>query len=253
VDALNETDGRYPPVSGIELAPREPEPRERFPIGAGRGLIGIGVAAVGTVLLAMVIAIAFIAAGENHPSDNHAYLLIATLAQDLTFVVVAYALVADAGPVTGRTFGFRGFGRSAIGTMALAFGAYWLLSLVYSALVAPPCDKLPDDLGIHDSVALAVLAGVFVIGIAPVAEEFFFRGFLFQAFRESWGVWIAAPASGLVFGLAHFEASKLVPLAILGTALALVFHRTRSLLPCILLHGLNNTIAFIVLLSGASC
>jgi len=127
------------------------------------------------------------------------------------------------------------------------------LSAFYSALVAPPCDNLPDDLGIHKSALLATLAGIFVIGVAPVAEEFFFRGFVFQALRRSWGVWFAAPASGLIFGAAHFELDKLVPLAILGTALAYVFHRTRSLFPCIMLHALNNTFAFIVLLGGSSC
>jgi membrane protease YdiL (CAAX protease family) len=137
--------------------------------------------------------------------------------------------------------------------MAIAFGAYWALSLVYSALVAPPCDKLPDDLGIHQSAVLATLAGIFVIVIAPLAEEFFFRGFLFQALRQSWGVWLAAPASGLIFGALHFAPDKLVPLAILGTALAFVFHRTRSLWPCVLLHAVNNTFAFVILLSGSSC
>ena len=94
-----------------------------------------------------------------------------------------------------------------------------LADVIYNAIVGPPCDKLPDDLGVKESTLLAVLAGVFVIGIAPLAEEFFFRGFLFQAMRESWGVWLAAPASGLIFGAVHFQADKLVPLAILGTAL----------------------------------
>ena len=168
-------------------------------------------------------------------------------------MIVAYAMTAEGGPVSPRTFGIRSFRPSAIGTMALAFGVYIGLSAVYSALVAPPCDNLPDDLGIHKSALLATLAGIFVIGVAPVAEEFFFRGFIFQALRRSWGVWFAAPASGLIFGAAHFELDKLVPLAILGTALAYVFHRTRSLFPCIMLHALNNTFAFIVLLGGSSC
>ena len=168
-------------------------------------------------------------------------------------MIVAYLVTAEAGPVSAATFGFRRFGPSAIRTMVLAFGAYLILSVVYSALVAQPCDTTADDLGVKESTLLAVLAGVFVIGIAPVAEEFFFRGFLFQSLRKSWGVWIAAPASGLIFGAVHFQPDKLVPLAILGTALAVVFHRTRSIWPCIMLHALNNTLAFVVLLSGSSC
>jgi membrane protease YdiL (CAAX protease family) len=228
--------------------------RRAFPVGARTAFIGLLVAAAGTLFATILIAIAFTAAGVGHLNSNHAFVLVVTLVQDAVFVITAYALTAERSPVTPRTFGLNAFGPSAIGTMALAFGAYFLLSAAYSALVAPPCDnRLPDDLGIHESAFLATLAGIFVIGVAPVAEEFFFRGFIFQALRRSWGVWLAAPASGVIFAAAHFQLDKLVPLAILGTALAYVFHRTRSLYPCILLHALNNTVAFIVLLGGSGC
>jgi uncharacterized protein len=225
---------------------------DRFPIGAGRGLIGLAVAAMATLLSTGLIAIAFAAAGADDLGDNKAFLLIATLAQDLAFVITAYALTAEGGPISPATFGFRRVNvRLALKTMAIAFVAYYALSLVYNALFGPPCERLPDDLGVHDSVLLAVLAGIFVIGIAPFAEEIFFRGFLFQSLRTSWGVWLAAPASGLIFGVVHFEPDKLVPLAILGTALAWVFHRTRSIWPCIAIHAINNALAFIVLVSDA--
>jgi membrane protease YdiL (CAAX protease family) len=249
MDAANQTDAQLA-LPGVGPDRRE---GDEFPVGAGRGLLGLLFAAVGTVLAGLIIAIAFAAAGAHNIDKNHAFVLLSTLAQDSIFVIAAIAVTAEAGRVSPRTFGFRKFGPSAFGTMALAFGAYFVLSAIYSALVAPPCDKLPDDLGVKDSTLLAVIAGVFVIGIAPVAEEFFFRGFLFQSLRKSLSVWIAAPASGLIFGVLHFAPDKLVPLAILGTALAYVFHRTRSLWPCIMLHALNNTIAFTVLLSGTSC
>jgi|RhiMetdeSRZDD1v2_1073273.scaffolds.fasta_scaffold67147_3 CAAX protease family protein len=251
MDAADRTDAALAaPVVGIG---RRDDEGHQFPVGASRAFLGLIVAAVGTVLVAMLLLIAFAAAGAHDISKNHAFVLLSTLAQDAVFVITAYAITAEAGRVTPATFGIRRFGPSAFVVMAIAFISYFVLSAIYSALVAPPCDKLPDDLGVKDSTLLAVFAGVFVIGIAPLAEEFFFRGFLFQALRKSWGVWIAAPASGLIFGALHFAPDKLVPLAILGTALAFVFHRTRSLWPCIMLHALNNTIAFVVLLSGTSC
>ena len=251
MDAADRSDAALA-APAVGLGPGGDEGRD-FPVGASRGFLGLVVAAVGTVLVSMVIAIVFAAAGAHEINKNHAFVLLSTLAQDSVFVIAAYAITAESRRVTPGTFGLRPFGPSAFGVMAVAFVAYFVLSAVYSALVAPPCDKLPDDLGVKESTLLAVLAGVFVIGIAPLAEEFFFRGFLFQAMRRSWGVWIAAPASGIVFGALHFAPDKLVPLAILGTALAFVFHRTRSLWPCIMLHALNNTIAFVVLLSGTSC
>jgi membrane protease YdiL (CAAX protease family) len=51
-----------------------------------------------------------------------------------------------------------------------------------------------------------------------------------------------------VFGAIHFKPAFLVPLAILGMVLALLFQKTNSLWPCILVHALNNALAFAVTL-----
>ena len=90
------------------------------------------------------------------------------------------------------------------------------------------------------------MTGVFVIGVAPVVEEFFFRGFLYQSLRTRLGVSGGAVVSGLIFGAIHFKLEYLVPLAILGTALALLFQKTGSLWPCIIVHAANNALAFAV-------
>jgi len=55
--------------------------------------------------------------------------------------------------------------------------------------------------------------------------------------------------SGLLFGAIHLQFFKLVQLAILGVILALLFEKTRSLWPPIILHAVNNSLAFAYLLS----
>jgi hypothetical protein len=55
--------------------------------------------------------------------------------------------------------------------------------------------------------------------------------------------------SALIFGAIHLEFFKLVQLAILGVILALLFEKTRSLWPPIILHAVNNALAFAVLMS----
>ena len=77
--------------------------------------------------------------------------------------------------------------------------------------------------------------------MAPVVEEFFFRGFLYQSLRNSWGV-VAGRARQrpAIFGAIHLELDNFVPLAILGMALALLFEKTGSLWPCIMLHALTT-------------
>jgi membrane protease YdiL (CAAX protease family) len=244
---LDRPDTHFRPVPGIELGAAEPPPPgDRFPVGASRGLVGLAVALGATLALVIVLSIGYAIAGVENIGDNKSFEFIATLFGDFALVGAAWGMVADRGRPSLSTFGFRPFSSSAIGWVVVAFFGYLVLAGLYSELVHPPPDKLPDELGADESVLLAVLTGVFVIGVAPFAEEFFFRGFLFQALRKSWGVWLAAPASGLIFGLIHFELGKLVQLAILGTVLALLFHKTDSLWACIMLHALNNTLAFAV-------
>ena len=83
--------------------------------------------------------------------------------------------------------------------------------------------------------------------VAPIAEEFFFRGFFFGALRNWKGPWPAAILTGLVFGAIHIgsaEAAFLLPLAFFGFALCLLRERTGSLYPGIALHCINNSLAF---------
>jgi membrane protease YdiL (CAAX protease family) len=83
--------------------------------------------------------------------------------------------------------------------------------------------------------------------LAPVCEEFLFRGFIFGALRNWRGPWPAAILTGVLFGGVHAgsaPAADLVPLAVLGVVLCVLYERTGSLYPCIGLHALNNSIAF---------
>jgi membrane protease YdiL (CAAX protease family) len=95
---------------------------------------------------------------------------------------------------------------------------------------------------------------LFVCVIAPIAEEFFFRGFLFGVLRRmrvrfagrELGTWVAAVITGIVFGLAHTGSASsqyLLPLGFLGFVLCLVRWKTGSLYPCMALHSINNSLA----------
>jgi uncharacterized protein len=247
MDALDESNAQYSPIPGIELgSPERERGPDSFPVGASKGLLGVLVALVGTLAFVLVIMIIYAVAGVNHLNDNKSFGFIATLAGDFALVAAAWGITADGGRVDLRTFGFRRFKPSALGWVVVAFVVYLILAGLYSQLVNPPPDKLPDQLGANDSTLLAVFTGIFVIAIAPFAEELFFRGFLFQALQRSWGTWLGAFSSAVIFSAIHLEPDKFVQLAILGTALALLFKKTDSVWPCILLHALNNTLAFAV-------
>jgi len=80
---------------------------------------------------------------------------------------------------------------------------------------------------------------IMAIGIAPWVEEFIFRGLMFRAMLPQWGLARSVLASSAFFAVLH------PPLAwpmvfCLGALNAFVFTRTRSLLPCIVLHACYN-------------
>jgi len=89
---------------------------------------------------------------------------------------------------------------------------------------------------------------VVVAFIGPVVEEVFFRGFLYSAFKKSWGVLPALFISSVLFSVVHLQVYSFLPLFIIGWLLAYIFEKTRSLFPAIFLHAIYNLILILILL-----
>lgn len=178
-------------------------------------------------------------------------VLVATLAQDLALIggAVLAAAASLKGRLTPAAFGLRAPARprAAAGLVVLGYGTFLLVAAVWTALLdIQERQNIAVELGTHDSAFALAAAGFLTCVVAPIAEELFFRGFLFGALRRH-GLVLAVLVSGIAFGLAHVASSPIafvVPLAALGVILALLYERTGSLYPSIALHALNNSIAF---------
>lgn len=93
-----------------------------------------------------------------------------------------------------------------------------------------------------------IVVGTVVI-LAPLFEEFFFRGFLFQQFRSALGATHAVLLSALVFAAVHLSIESFLPLFGLGVILGLVYHHTQSLWASILTHALWNAATSIMVMT----
>ncbi len=98
----------------------------------------------------------------------------------------------------------------------------------------------------HDTPAAYALYFVLVCVIAPVVEEIIFRGFLYGGLRRLFSPGWAAMVSALAFTGAHLPTPSAAALLVvaLGFALGLLYENTRSIIPCILVHVLHNTLVF---------
>jgi membrane protease YdiL (CAAX protease family) len=209
----------------------------------------IAAAAVGGLVIDLP-ALAFGAEVTN--SHTPAGLTIAgTFVQDLAFVFVAVWFARLGGRVSRAwQFGLRAPGvgwRSAGRMIVLLLLGFIVFSVLWAVLFEPGEDKVLKSLGSGEGGALLVLSAALTCVVAPIGEEFLFRGYIFTALRGWRGTLPAAALTGLLFGGVHVGSAPVLdlpPLAALGFGLCLLYRYTGSLYPGIVTHCLNNCIAF---------
>jgi hypothetical protein len=104
-----------------------------------------------------------------------------------------------------------------------------------------------------------VLLIIMTTFLAPIMEEWLFRGVLFRALSEGGrrggsraSVVLGVVLSAVLFALAHGEPLQFAGLFFLGVVLATLVWRTRRLVPSIVTHVSFNGVAIAVLIHQRS-
>lgn len=128
------------------------------------------------------------------------------------------------------------------------------LTIFFAHLVSPDFAKSATESAAipfayeTDSLALRiifyVLTVISVVIVAPVAEEFIFRGVILHRFAAKWGVTSAILLSSCLFGIAHMNIHA-ISIGVSFIFVALVYIQTQSLIVPIAFHAINNLIATI--------
>src|SRR5215211_6743749 len=246
--------------AGVVPAPRPPAPPgdgggppsgDLRPVPGWAPLAAMIAAFVAATVAYLLIAAGIEAGGGEVTTGGPPGLVIsATLFQDVALIASALLFSSMwARGLTPASFGLRPvpLGRAAGWTVA-TFVAFWIFTAIYISLVGEPDQQeLTRDLREEDSLSALIGYGVLLAFVAPLAEELFFRGFVFGVLRERISVVAGALATGIVFGLVHVAGSPIETvgvLVILGVLLCLLYEKSGSLLPCIALHAVNNAISF---------
>lgn len=134
--------------------------------------------------------------------------------------------------------------------LALPFiGGIGLCLLIVGVLSLIPREITADYESASTGVMLQgspILAAIAAYIVAPVFEEFFFRGFIFGSLKKGMNVWVAAVLQAVIFGAMHGPDPIWMAYSfVTGFLLALVAIRFDSIIASIIMHfGFNLTNLF---------
>ena len=195
-------------------------------------------------------------AGFKHENDSGNVLFATLCFQGATWVLIPAFLRQH--QVRWRdAFGLRGKNlkralAAAAGVAALILPVAWLLQGASALALRKIGWPVEDEAAVTlvagaKSLWLKIYLGVFAVAVAPVAEEFIFRGMLFPFVKQLGfpkSAWLGVSA---LFALIHFDAGTFVPLFALALALAWLYEFTDNLLAPIAAHALFNAANLVVL------
>ena len=209
-------------------------------------------------LLALVFVEAVvISAVDGGDSDDLGLAASLTLQAALaaTMVGVAFAVARPGeGWAAATELGLRRPLHPAIKASVLAYFAYIGCALVIAALIQPEQEDVTRELGADEGALGTIVAGLLIVCVAPVTEEVFFRGFMFNGLRRGTSFAVAALVSAAIWGVFHYTGEGswgvVLQLTVFGIVLAWLYERTGSVYPTIAVHGFNNSLAFAILISS---
>jgi membrane protease YdiL (CAAX protease family) len=129
-------------------------------------------------------------------------------------------------------------------TLALASGINLLIQRLMGEVPVNPQFGVVAPVGFSwfALLGMLVMVGLFI----PFAEELLFRGVLYRWLRGRMGVPAAAVLSALLFSSLHRITWMIPALAVIGVILALVYEKSGSLWPAVLVHVLFNSLGVVL-------
>lgn len=187
-------------------------------------------------MTAIPLAMIYMYATEGALDPNRVSGMVMAPCMLLGFVYMAFYLWKK-NYLTGDALLYRPTTLSVLAaTLVGGFSLAMLMDVVITWLHLP--NLMEETFDALQSGWLGILC-VSVLG--PVLEEWLFRAAITKELLRRYRPATAIVLSGLVFGIFHVNPVQVVNAAFLGFFLAWVYYKTRSLVPCILLHILNNS------------
>lgn len=175
-----------------------------------------------------------------------AYFMLSFIVQFIATVVLVFFVAVTVKKASIADLGIRRAARKDYLKYGILGGAFLMLAIV---VLGYPINYLQPDLQpqVFEEILRSVdsLLGfilLFTVGavLAPLSEELLYRGMLYPVLRwylgPTWGMILA----GFIFGLAHLDLWRALPLAAGGAVLCYIYEKTGSILVSTVAHGVWN-------------
>lgn len=132
-------------------------------------------------------------------------------------------------------------------TIILSVAVVLLTSLLGNSVDNSKTESLQQNINLFTILIGIISAGV----VSPVYEEIFYRGFIYRWLRVRLGMNWGIVISSLIFTIAHFPTLNAMPVNFInGVVFAWVYEKTGSVIPGMIVHGVFNTIAVLLTVTG---
>ena len=149
-------------------------------------------------------------------------------------------------------FSRHSIGRSiATGTLLLlaAYPLIWLADAITQRLEGSGSSKqnIVEMFNGSRSIDQRVMIIVLAVAIAPIAEEFIFRFFLYGVLRRYLGRFTGLLLTAFLFAAVHAHLPSFAPLFVLGTCFTIAYEWSGSIFVSMTMHSLFNSLTLIFL------
>lgn len=245
------THGQVPTSTSVAEEPEtndtmaQPTMRRSFPnAGDLLAMLGIFLLAqvIGSFVALIAVSVPISRLESMTPAETGKMLAIAAaVAYALTFAGILGYRRARGGRSRIARFSVRG-----LNPVLLLWGLIFLLAT--SVVLDPLLSLLPAPSSQMYGTGLWTILAMVVF--APVFEELICRGVVLESLRVRYGAVGAWFFSSLFFGVIHLQPQLVVNAFFVGLIFAYLYLRTDSLWPTIILHAVNNAVAYLMIAMG---
>lgn len=177
--------------------------------------------------------------GEDPESSVTCSIVMMTVASLITAVWFLWIKWAEVSRNWIRTRPWSVICWSVVASLGLLVPSVWLQEHM------PEMPNLAEDLF---EGLMANQWGYVVIGlVAPLVEELVFRGAVLRSLLQwSDNQWVCISISAAIFGLIHANPAQMPHAFAVGWLLGWMYYRTGSIIPGVVYHWVNNSVAFAI-------